>query len=308
LADFGILLMAYGSPNSEDDVEAYLADIRGGRKPSREAVENLKERYRKIGGHSPLLDISNAQASALERTMRKQGVSARVYVGMKHWHPYIGEVVPKIVNDGIHQIIALALAPHYSQVSIGGYKRALDQALAASGNMKADFVESWYDHSIFHRAVAEHVRDAMGQFPKSSALEFLFTAHSLPERILEHNDPYPSQLRSSCQAVADILKLDYWSFAYQSAGQTAEKWLGPDILEWLQEFSQHGRAVNVLVVPIGFVADHLEILYDIDVEAKEFAEAHGLNLIRAESLNTTGTFISALADIVLTRALGNKWC
>jgi ferrochelatase len=300
--------MAYGSPNSEDDVEAYLADIRGGRKPSREAVENLKERYRKIGGHSPLLDISNAQASALERTMRKQGVSARVYVGMKHWHPYIGEVVPKIVNDGIHQIIALALAPHYSQVSIGGYKRALDQALAASGNMKADFVESWYDHSIFHRAVAEHVRDAMGQFPKSSALEFLFTAHSLPERILEHNDPYPSQLRSSCQAVADILKLDYWSFAYQSAGQTAEKWLGPDILEWLQEFSQHGRAVNVLVVPIGFVADHLEILYDIDVEAKEFAEAHGLNLIRAESLNTTGTFISALADIVLTRALGNKWC
>jgi ferrochelatase len=299
--------MAYGSPNSEDDVEPYLADIRGGRKPTPAAVENLKERYRKIGGHSPLLDISNAQASALEKALGEQGVSARVYVGMKHWHPYIREVVPEIANDGIHQIIALALAPHYSQISIGAYKRALDQALAASGGMSADFVESWYDNPLFHRAVAEQVRDAMDQFHKSSELEFLFTAHSLPERILEHNDPYPTQLRSSCQAVADILKLDHWSFAYQSAGQTAEKWLGPDILEWLQNFSQRRRGTNVLVVPIGFVADHLEILYDLDVEAEEFAKERSLNLLRTKSLNTTGPFISALADIALTRASQNKW-
>ena len=307
MADFGVLLMAYGTPKSEEDMEPYLTDIRRGHKPTQEAVENLKERYRKIAGHSPLLDISNAQASALEKALRAREANARVYVGMKHWHPYIGEVIPGIVNDGIHQIIALALAPHYSQVSIGGYKQALEKALAAAGNLSADFVESWYNHRLFHLSVAEKVRFAMGQFPKSGNLEFLFTAHSLPERILEQNDPYPSQLRSSCQAVADILKLDRWSFAYQSAGQTTEKWLGPDILESLQEISQRGKTLNVLVIPIGFVADHLEILYDIDVEAKEFAKVHGLNLMRTESLNTSPTFISALADIALARASHNKW-
>lgn len=299
--------MAYGTPNSEEDMEPYLMDIRRGHKPTEDALEDLTERYRKIGGRSPLLDISNAQASALEKTLNGRGVKARVYVGMKHWHPYIGEVIPRVANDGISRIIALALVPHYSQVSIGGYKQALDQALVAAGNLSVDFVDSWYDHPLFHRAVAEKVSLAMGQFPKSGDVDILFTAHSLPERILDHNDPYPSQLRSSCQAVANMLKLDRWSFAYQSAGQTAEKWLGPDILESLKEISERGKTINVLVVPIGFVADHLEILYDIDVEAQEFAKAHGLDLRRTESLNTSQTFISALADIALTRASQNKW-
>lgn len=299
--------MAYGTPNSEKDMEGYITDIRRDRKPTLDAVEHLKERYRRIGGRSPLLEISNAQALALEKTLNAQGVNARVYVGMKHWHPYIGEVVPGIASEGVHRIIALALAPHYSQISIGGYKQALDNALTAAGNLQADFVESWHDNPIFHRAVAEKVMVAMAHFPKSAEVRVLFTAHSLPERILEHNDPYPSQLHSSCQAVAALLKLDRWSFAYQSAGQTGEKWLGPDILESLQEMSQSGKVVNVLVVPIGFVADHLEILYDIDVEAQEFAKTHGLDLMRTESLNTSPTLILALADIVLKRADRNKW-
>lgn len=307
MADFGVLLMAYGTPNSEEDMEPYLTDIRRGHRPTENVLEHLAEQYRKIGGRSPLLDISNAQASALERTLNARGVKARVYVGMKHWHPYIGEVIPRVANDGISRIIALALTPHYSQVSIGGYKQALDQALAAAGNLSVDFVDSWYDHPLFQRAVAEKVSLAMEQFPKSCDVDILFTAHSLPERILDHNDPYPSQLRSSCQAVANMLKLDRWSFAYQSAGQTGEKWLGPDILESLKEISERGKTFNVLVVPIGFVADHLEILYDIDVEAQEFARAHGLDLRRTESLNTSQTFISALADIALTRASKNKW-
>jgi ferrochelatase len=299
--------MAYGTPNSEEDMEPYLTDIRRGHRPTEDAIENLKERYRKIGGRSPLLDISNAQASTLEKTLNARRVKARVYVGMKHWHPYIREVIPRVANDGICRIIAVALAPHYSQVSIGGYKQALDKAVAAAGNLSVDFVDSWYDHPLFHRAVAEKVSLAMEEFPKSSEIEILFTAHSLPERMLDYNDPYPSQLRSSCQAVASILKLDHWSFAYQSAGQTAEKWLGPDILESLKEISELGKTVNVLVVPIGFVADHLEILYDIDVEAQEFAKAHGLHLKRTESMNTSQTFISALADIALARASQNKW-
>ncbi len=307
MPDPAVLLMAYGTPSSEEDIEAYLTDIRRGRKSTQAAVEELKERYRKIGGRSPLLDITKAQASALEKTLNTLGVKARVYVGMKHWHPYIGEVVPQIVNDGFHQIIALALAPHYSQISIGGYKQVLDQALGAVIKLQVDFVESWYDHPLFHRAVAEKVNAVLAQYPRPENFEVLFAAHSLPERILQQNDPYPLQLRSSCQAVADLLKLNHWSFAYQSAGQTGEKWLGPDILEVLQEMSLRGNGVNVLVVPIGFVADHLEILYDIDVEAQEFARTHGLNLARAESLNTSPTFISALADVVLKRANRNKW-
>jgi protoporphyrin/coproporphyrin ferrochelatase len=288
-------------------MEPYLTDIRRGHRPTEDVLENLRERYRKIGGRSPLLDISNSQASALEMTLNARGVKARVYVGMKHWHPYIREVIPRVANDGISRIIALALAPHYSQVSTGGYKQALDQALAATGNLSVDFVDRWYDHPLFHRAVAEKISAAVGQFPKSGDVDILFTAHSLPERILDHNDPYPSQLRSSCQSVANMLDLDRWSFAYQSAGQTAEKWLGPDILESLKEISERGKVVNVLVVPIGFVADHLEILYDIDIEAQAFAKAHGLDLRRTESLNTSQTFISALADIALTRASQKKW-
>jgi len=288
-------------------MEPYLTDIRRGHRPTEDALENLKARYKKIGGCSPLLDISNAQASALEKTLNARGVKARVYVGMKHWHPYIGEVVPRIANDRIRRVIALALAPHYSKISIGGYKQALDHALDATGNLSVDFVDSWYDHPLFHRAVAERITLAMGQFPKSGDVDIVFTAHSLPERILDYNDPYPSQLRSSCQAVSNMLKLDRWSFAYQSAGRTAEKWLGPDILDSLKEISECGKTVNVLVIPIGFVADHLEILYDIDVEAQEFAKTHGLTLKRTESLNTSQTFISALADIALTRASENKW-
>jgi ferrochelatase len=268
LLDFAVLLMAYGTPTSEKDMEAYLADIRHGRKPTQTAVENLIERYRKIGGRSPLLDISNAQASALEKSLVTRGMETRVYVGMKHWHPYVGEVIPRIVNESFRRIVALVLAPHYSDISIGGYRQALDKALAATGSLRADFVESWYDHPQFHRAVAEKVKFALEQFPRPANVELLFTAHSLPERILEQHDPYPSQLHRSCQAVADLLHLDHWSFAYQSAGHTDEKWLGPDILESLRELSQRGKVADVLVVPIGFVADHLEILYDIDVEAQ----------------------------------------
>jgi ferrochelatase len=302
-----VLLMAYGTPNSEQDMEAYLTDIRRGHKPTQNTVESLSERYRKIGGCSPLLDITNAQASALEKSLIAHGVEARVYVGMKHWHPYIGEVIPKIASDGLHRIVALALAPHYSSISIGGYKAAFDNALAVTSDMRADFVESWYDNPLFHQAVAQKARQALDQFPKSSNVELLFTAHSLPERILAQKDPYPSQLRSSCQAVAELLRVDRWSFAYQSAGQTGEKWLGPDILESLEKLSQSGKSSNVLIIPIGFVADHLEILYDIDVQAQEFARKHGVNLKRIESLNASPAFIQAIADIVLKRAAHNKW-
>jgi len=295
LVEFAILLMAYGTPDSVDDIEPYLTDIRRGRKPSPEAVEELRNRYRKIGGRSPLLEITRAQSTALEKKLVENGYDARVYVGMKHWHPYIREVVPNIFSGGRKRVIGLVLAPHYSEMSIGGYKRAFDEASA--GRLEMDFVESWYDNSFFHAAVVDKIREALTRFPKPRKVELLFTAHSLPERIIQQNDPYPIQLQSSCKSVAALLNRTDWSFAYQSAGVTQEKWLGPDLLEYLAKVNPNDSA-GVLVVPIGFVADHLEILYDIDVEAQEYARNRGLHLERTESLNATPTFVEALANIV----------
>ena len=293
--------MAYGTPSSIDEIEPYLTDIRRGRKPTPEAIEDLKKRYIRIGSRSPLLEITNAQASALQKKLASESLTTRVYFGMKHWHPYIREVVPSIVEDGYDKIVGIALAPHYSTISIGGYRQALEEAVAVSGRMRVDFVESWHDHPLFHKAVQAKVQAALKQFEKPERVELLFTAHSLPERILAMNDPYPNQLHSSCRSVATLLGRSQWSFAYQSAGQTNEKWLGPDILEYLQEVQDPGSNAGVLVIPIGFVADHLEILYDIDVEAQEFARTRGINLKRTESLNNSAPLISTLADIVQKR-------
>jgi ferrochelatase len=293
--------MAYGTPSSMEDIEPYLTDIRRGHKPTLDAVEDLKGRYRRIGGQSPLLDITRAQASALKQKLCSDGLKTQVYIGMKHWHPYIREVVPQIINDGFERIIALVLAPHYSQMSIGGYEQALEVAVANSGRLDVDFVESWYDHPLFHRALQEKIQTALNQFTTPEKVELLFTAHSLPERILQADDPYPRQLQSSCQSVANLLQRKHWSFAYQSSGRTKEKWLGPDLIDFLRELVHQGSLTDVLVVPIGFVADHLEILFDIDVKAKEFAQSNGLNLKRTESMNSNPTFISALADIIQKR-------
>ncbi len=308
MRDTAILLMAYGTPSSEDDIEAYLTDIRRGQRSRPEMVEDLKSRYRKIGGRSPLLEIVKAQAAALEELLNSQGIETRVFVGMKHWHPYIREVVPQIAVAGFQRIIALALAPHYSRISIGGYRDALDKALGELHQLQVDFIESWHDHPLFHAAVAQNVVDALNQFPlaKRNKVAVIFTAHSLPERILEWNDPYPKQLHESCRAVADLLGIKGWSFAYQSGRHSDEKWLGPDILEALEEIGRKTTGASVLIVPIGFVADHLEILYDIDIDAQLFAKAHGLILNRSESPNISPKFISALADIVRKRFVATQ--
>jgi len=296
-----VLLMAYGTPNSTEDIEPYLTDIRRGIKPTRAAVEDLSARYQRIGGKSPLLEITKTQASAVERELTSRGMRTRVYIGMKHWHPYIREIVPQIFGDGFDRILGVVLAPHYSQISVGTYKRALQDAVETnSGQLRTDFVDSWYDHPLFHKAVKEQVQATLEQFAEPDKVELVFTAHSLPERILAMHDPYPTQLESSCRSVAELLRRREWAFAYQSAGQTNEKWLGPDLVEYLR--SRHwDHSGGVLVAPIGFVADHLEILYDIDIEAKEFARSINLELKRSESLNTSPTFISALTEIVLNR-------
>ena len=299
----GVLLMAYGSPSSLDEVETYYRSIRGGRQPTPEEVQDLTERYRRVGGHSPLLKITKEVAGKLEQRLNAQvGTSFKVYVGMKHWHPFIPEVVHRMADDGVEELIALPLAPHYSQMSIGGYRDSVQEATGALPHPPAvRFIESWHANPLFIAAIAQEIREAVEKgFASADAVgvEVVFSAHSLPRRILQWNDPYPEELRQSCVAVVQAPGLSSWRFAFQSASHTGEPWLGPDILETLGELASQGRK-RVLVVPIGFVTDNLEILFDIDVEVQELAKGLGMRLRRTEMPNASPAFIEALADVVM---------
>lgn len=289
----GVLLMAYGSPATLDEVPAYFAHIRGGRTPSAEAVHELRERYQTIGGTSPLRAITASQARKLEGALRARGRTASVVVGMKHSTPFIAEAVRVMAEEGIRSAAALALAPHYSRVSVAGYFSAASDAAAECGiTLRA--IESWHDHPGFIEALANRLRVALEGAASPSVI---FTAHSLPQRILTWHDPYPEQLRRTCELVASASGVPAWRFAYQSASHTGEPWLGPDLLDTLCEVAREG-AREVVVCPVGFVADHLEVLYDIEVEARAAAQRLGLRLVRAPSLNDGDDFIAALADLV----------
>lgn len=292
-----VLLMAYGSPNSLEEVEPYYTDIRGGRKPSLENLRGLIERYERIGGRSPLLDITREQARALHARL---GDGFRVYVGMKHWHPYIAQAIDEIARDGLRRVVALMLAPHYSRFSTDGYRERVRAAVQIShAPLDVTFVESWNDHPLFLQSIVERMeagREAWGG-KEWGEIQVIFSAHSLPERILQANDPYPRELEETCRGVAELLDMKRWRLAYQSAGRTSEKWLGPDILDVLDLLGAEGQR-RVMIAPIGFVADHLEVLYDIDVECAERARALGIEMRRIESPNASPTIIAALAALV----------
>ena len=302
-----VLLMAYGTPETPDDVAPYYTHIRGGRAPSGESVARLRRRYEIVGGRTPLLEITNKVREALEKELntRQRGAGYRVYVGMKHWHPFIGDVVPRIVNDGASELVAVALAPHYSRISIGGYQNAVESAIGTLGRpVPLRFIRNWHLNPGFIELIAQRVNDSLAQWPASARARVttVFSAHSLPERIREWRDPYEQQLLESCQTVASRAGIDNWRFAWQSAGETGEKWLGPDICDVLETL--HGEGVrHVLSVPIGFVSDHLEILYDIDYEAKRKADALGMTLKRTRMPNVDPAFIDVLASVVTDTAL-----
>jgi ferrochelatase len=274
--------MAYGSPSRPEDIPAYFDDIRGGRPVRPEAVAELTERYRRIGGSSPLNEITERQRAALENEL---GVP--VYVGMKHWTPRIAEAADQALADGAERIVGLVLAPHYSTISIGGYRDRLAEGVGERAELV--MIESWHDHRPLIDLLAERVG--------GTDAHVVFTAHSLPERILAEGDPYNDQLLETSRLVAERAEIESWSFAFQSASPTGEPWLGPDILEELERL--HGEGTRkVLVAPVGFVSDHLEILWDIDVEAREKAAELGLALKRIESLNDAPEFARALAVLV----------
>ena len=293
--------MAYGTPRNLGEVGAYYSSIRGGRAPTPEAIKGLTERYRTVGGRTPLLDITKSVASALEQRLN-QGEQPiySAYVGMKHWHPFIAETVQQIAADGVQRLMAIPLAPHYSRMSIDGYREALQEAIRSVGHtIRTDFIESWHGSPLYISILVQRVEDALKRFGQTSTgVEVIFSAHSLPRRILSWDDPYPRELHQSCEAVARAANLSSWRFSYQSAGHTADPWLGPDILETISMLAGQGTN-HVLLVPIGFVCDHLEILFDIDVEAQKLANGLGLELKRIDMPNASPDFIETLADLVL---------
>ncbi len=277
------MLMAYGSPDRLDDVPAYYADIRGGRPIRRELLAELTERYRRLGieGSNPLNEITERTRSALEAEL-----GLPVHTGMKHWTPRIADGAEAALAGGADRVLGLVLAPHYSRLSIGGYRSQLEEALASRSELV--FVESWHDEPAFVELIADRVR--------GTAAHVVFTAHSLPARILDEGDPYERQLLETCRAIAQAAGLNDWSFSYQSESATGEPWLGPDILDHLATL--HGEGTDdVLICPIGFVADHLEIRWDLDTEAADRARELGMRLARIEMPNADPAFVRVLAGI-----------
>ncbi len=277
--------MAYGSPERLDDVPAYYADIRGGRPVRQDVLDDLVERYRVLGIEegSPLNAIMEETRAALERELG----DVPVFTGMKHWTPRIAEAADRALATGADTIVGLVLAPHYSRLSIGDYSLRLEEALA--GRAELTFIESWHDDPALIELLADRVRD--------TDAHVVFTAHSLPARILDEGDPYKEQLLETSRLVADQAGLETWSFSFQSESPTGEPWLGPDIVDHLADL--HARGVDdVLVCPVGFVADHLEIRWDLDHEAAQRARGLGLTFDRTEMPNADPRFVKLLAGLV----------
>jgi ferrochelatase len=290
----GVLVMAYGSPSSPAGVEAYYTHVRGGRPPTRELLEDLQRRYRAIGGTSPLGERTGAQVEGLRAEL---GQGFVVTLGLKHVPPFIEDGMAILVAAGAEHVVGLVLAPHASSLSVGQYH---ERARAARRRARYTPVPSWHRHDTLVDLLAERVLEGLHQFPAGADVETLFTAHALPARVLGLDEPsYPYQLRETAEAVAARAGLTRWRLAWQSAGRTPEPWLGPDILEVVPRLAEEGAA-GVLVCPAGFVSDHLEVLYDIDVEARGVAERAGLRLVRTRSLNDDPRFVGMLADIVRT--------
>ena len=299
----GVFLLAYGTPEKLDDVEEYYTNVRKGRKPEPEKVEELRERYAMVGGRTPLLEISQSTAQGLQNRLEQAYPGQyKVYLGMKYWHPYIADVLQEMAQDGITDAIGLVLAPHYSKMSVGGYRDYVEKGQERLDTpINIQVIESWQENAAFRRMIAERITTTMEQFPAEarSQVTVLFSAHSLPERIKTWGDPYEEQLLESAAGVAELLGLQDWRFCFQSAGATGEPWLGPDICDYMDELAQEGKRY-ILSVPFGFVSEHLEIFYDIDYEAQQKAEEHGMMLHRIRMPNADPEFVEVLASVVIS--------
>jgi len=284
VSETAVILMAYGSPERVADVPAYYSDIRGGRPIRQELLDDLVARYRSLGieDSNPLNAITEATRAALQAEL-----GLPVYTGMKHWTPRIADAADAALAAGADRLVGLVLAPHYSSLSIAGYRKLLKDAVGDRADIV--FVESWHDDQGFISFLADRIRD--------TEAHVVFTAHSLPARILDEGDPYKDQLLETARLVADTAGVEDWSFSFQSESPTGEPWLGPDILDHLEALSARGIE-DILICPVGFVSDHLEIRWDLDTEAQAKARELGLQLERIEMPNDDPRFVRALAEIV----------
>jgi protoporphyrin/coproporphyrin ferrochelatase len=289
-----VLLIAHGSPERIEDIPAFLQNISRGRPMSDAVVQEVQHRYAQIGV-SPLTCLTMGQANGVTGEL---GIPA--YIGMRNWHPFIADTLKQMTADGIEQAVAICLAPHNSQTSVGLYKQVL-----SSGNapFPIDFVEEWHDHPLLIEAFADRLRPGWKAACEQhgSALPVLFTAHSVPQRTIAEGDPYEKQTRETAALVAACVpEIGEWQFAFQSQGMSGGEWLGPTVEDTIVRLREAGHT-GIFLQPIGFVCDHVEILFDIDILFRGYAEARGMQLYRAESLNDSPLFVRAVADLARTR-------
>jgi ferrochelatase len=294
----GVLIMAYGGPNSLDEIPGYLADIRSGRPTPRQILDEISSNYKLIGGKSPLLEFTRRQVAAVQAHFDPS--KFKFYIGMRHWSPWIEDTIRDMLDDGITRAVSLVLAPHYSKLSIAKYQAKIAAGLEMyHDQIEFAHVESYHDAPGLIEALANRVVEGLNRWPADirPKVHVVFSAHSLPVRIVKMGDPYADQLQETAELVAQKagLEEEQWSWSYQSAGRSPEPWLGPQLPEHLEALAGKGIR-NVVSLPIGFVSDHVEILYDIDIQAQQVASDLGLRLERPPALNDDPLFITALAD------------
>src|SRR5438552_4084257 len=302
---WGILLLAHGAPDSLADIPAFLLNVRAGRPLPREAVDEIIHRYQLIGGGSPLLKFTTRQAEALARVVnevrQKQALPPiPVHFGMRNWKPFIAEAVSRLSREGVNRVLGLCLAPHNSRTSVGLYRQHLEDAVQKSASgMQVEFVPSWHDQPELIAAFREKILQALNRAEQSSGqpVPVILTAHSVPARTIADGDPYEDEVNETAKRVAEASGLRCWCVAFQSQGMTSEPWIGPTVESRIDELAAKGHR-NVLIAPVGFVCDHVEILYDIDVVFREYGKERGIMVWRSESLNDSPLFISAVYSVV----------
>ncbi|MBS0167198.1 MAG: ferrochelatase [Nitrospira sp.] len=296
-----VLLMAMGGPDCLENVEPFLLDVRGGRPTPSALVEEIRERYRATGGKSPAVGITQEVAKKLERQLNESGDGRyRVYVGLRHWHPFIKDTYAELLKESPEQIIGVCMAPQQSSLSTGAYRKKVEEARdGLEDQTPVTYVGSWNRHPRLVVAIVDNIRQALDKFPPDvrTTVPVLFTAHSLPERIVAMKDPYPDEVKGTVEAVTKALGNQPTYFAYQSQGRSNEPWLGPTVEAMLDTVKQEGHR-HVLVAPIGFICDHVETLFDIDIELKQLALSKGLQLERIPMLNDSSAILETLGDVL----------
>jgi protoporphyrin/coproporphyrin ferrochelatase len=301
----GLLVMAYGTPYTLDDLEGYYTHIRHGRKPSPEMIEDLRNRYEAIGGISPLAKITQDQAEKLEEHLNtiQDDIEFKMYLGLKHIKPFIEDAVKQMHEDGIKEAVSIVLAPHFSTFSVKSYNgRAVEEA-EKLGGLKITSIESWYEEPKFIGYWADKVKQVFEQMPQEEKEHavLIVSAHSLPEKILQSGDPYPQQLKETADLIAEQAGINKYTIGWQSAGNTPEPWIGPDVQDLTRDLYQQHHYKAFVFAPVGFVCDHLEVLFDNDIECKAVTDELGVSYYRPEMPNAQEEFIDCLSTVILKR-------